>query len=287
LAITNIISVLSQAHRHFVIFSIAPLFYNLGIILGALFLYKEFGVYGLAYGVLIGAFMHLCIQVVTIYKIKFKFKISIDSNIIKEQFSIATPRAITLFLQQIKLIVITFFAGQFGVGALSIFTFASTLAAIPLQFFGISYSVASFPKMSELFELNNEEHFRKVAQTGLKHLTYLSLLAALFCFVFAKFIATVIYSNVNGIEQVVMCFQILTLALPFQTISWFGGRVFFSRRDTFSPLISQIISFVSIFIALYYFYINDMGLISLAYSIIIGSITELITIFILYRSRHI
>lgn len=285
LGISNIISVLSQAHKHFFIFSLAPLFYNMGIILGVLFFYDKYGVYGLAYGVVLGAIAHFLVQSITIWKAKFKFRFVMDMSVIKEELSLAGPRSVSLLLQQSRIIVMNIFAGYFGVGVLSVFVFATTLAALPLQFFGVSFAVASFPKMSEMFELRDEDGFRGLAKKSIFNLTWISIIVSFLCALFASLIARIIYGDVAHIESVVVMFAVLCVAIPFQTVNWFSTRVFYARRDSWSPLVAQITAFTVTLGVLYACYVNGIGAMSLVYATVIGCIAESIAMFSLYIKK--
>lgn len=285
LGISNIISVLSQAHKHFMIFSIAPLFYNMGIILGVIFFYEKHGVYGLAYGVVLGAIAHLLVQSITIWKAKFNFKFIMDMSVIKEELSLAGPRSVALLLQQSRIIVMNIFAGYFGVGVLSVFIFATTLAALPLQFFGVSFTVASFPKMSEMFELKDEDGFKGLAKKSIFNLTWISILVSFLCILFAQLIARLVYGDIARIESVVVMFAVLCLAIPFQTVNWFATRVFYARRDSWSPLLAQIAAFSVTIGVLYACYVNGIGSMSLVYATVIGCVAESLLLFSLYIKK--
>ena len=79
IGLSNLIGTVTQLYRNFLIFSLSPVFYNIGILLGVIFLYPKLGIYGLAYGVILGALMHFLIQVPVVIKHnflpKFIFKI--------------------------------------------------------------------------------------------------------------------------------------------------------------------------------------------------------------------
>jgi len=68
LGISSLVSTLAQTQNSFLAFSMAPVMYNFGIILGTVFFYKEFGIIGLAYGVILGATLHLLIQSFSLIK---------------------------------------------------------------------------------------------------------------------------------------------------------------------------------------------------------------------------
>jgi putative peptidoglycan lipid II flippase len=267
------------------IFSIAPLFYNMGIILGVIFFYDKYGVYGLAYGVVLGAIAHLLVQSITIWKAKFNFKFMMDMSVIKEELSLAGPRSVSLLLQQSRIIVMNIFAGYFGVGVLSVFVFATTLAALPAQFFGVSFAVASFPKMSEMFELKDEDGFRGLAKKSIFNLTWISILVSILCIAFAQLIARLVYGDVAHIESVVVMFAVLCIAIPFQTVNWFATRVFYARRDSWSPLVAQVTAFSITVSSLYMCYISNIGAMSLVYATVIGCIAESVALLSLYIKK--
>ena len=62
MGLSNLFGTVTQLFRKFFIYSLSPIFYNLGIIIGVMFFYRLFGIYGLALGVALGALMHFGIQ---------------------------------------------------------------------------------------------------------------------------------------------------------------------------------------------------------------------------------
>src|SRR3989338_5051883 len=71
LGLSNLASSVVQSFRRFYIYAVSPLFYNLGIIIGILFLMPKFGLYGIVWGVVLGALMHLAIQLPTVFSLGF------------------------------------------------------------------------------------------------------------------------------------------------------------------------------------------------------------------------
>ena len=62
MGLSNLFGTVTQLFRKFFIYSLSPIFYNFGIIIGVIFLYPIFGIYGLAIGVAFGALMHFGVQ---------------------------------------------------------------------------------------------------------------------------------------------------------------------------------------------------------------------------------
>lgn len=160
LGISAIFSSVLQYFNLFFAYSIAPVFYNLGIIFGILFLSPKYGLAGLAYGVVIGALMHLLVQ--TSPAIKYFFakssRISLKHPGLLRIFKLMVPRTIGAAGMHINMIVITAIASTLSTGAIRTFVFSNDLYGVPLGLIGVSFAAAAFPALSRSFtEKNNKE----------------------------------------------------------------------------------------------------------------------------------
>jgi putative peptidoglycan lipid II flippase len=197
LGLSNLIATITQYYKHFIIWSFAPLFYNIGIIIGVLF-YPQMGLTAVALGVLFGAIMHLAIQIPIIYKHGYlkifgkqyglgKYQFSEMLNVLKT----ALPRTISLSLNNLVMLVLIATATTMSVGSVSLFTFAYTIQAVPLTLIGLTFSVAAFPTLSKLFSeaKNNFDsefglEFKKEFKTNVRKIFALTTITA---FVFIVF----------------------------------------------------------------------------------------------------
>ncbi len=157
LGLSNLIATITQYYKHFIIWSFAPLFYNIGIICGVLF-YPQMGLTAVVLGVLFGAIMHLAIQIPIIYKHGYLKIFNKQHGLGKYQFSemlkvfkTALPRTMSLSLNNLVMLVLIATATTMSVGSVSLFTFAYTIQAVPLTLIGLTFSVAAFPTLSKLF----------------------------------------------------------------------------------------------------------------------------------------
>ena len=73
LGVSGVLGGMLQSFRRFLIYSLAPIFYNLGIIFGAVWFSNWFGLSGLAWGVVLGAFLHMLIQIPAAYVLGFRY----------------------------------------------------------------------------------------------------------------------------------------------------------------------------------------------------------------------
>src|SRR3989338_5014668 len=146
LGFSNLFGSLTQAFNRFAIYALAPLLYNLGIILGIVFLGGEMGSYGVAIGVVLGALLHALIQVPFLIKSGLlpRFRLNFGRqahSMILNVMKISVPRTLTLAMSAITLLFLTSFASLMGDGSISVLTFAVNLQSVPLSLIGVSYSV--------------------------------------------------------------------------------------------------------------------------------------------------
>ena len=150
LGISGILGGILQSFKRFMVYSLAPIFYNLGIIVGALYFVNWFGLYGLALGVVLGAFLHMAIQLPTVRQLGFRYKFKIkrhDANTLKIGIMMV-PRTLSLAISQINLVVVTALASGLATGSLAVFNFANNLQSFPIGIFGISFAIAAFPSLA-------------------------------------------------------------------------------------------------------------------------------------------
>ena len=135
-----------QSFRRFLIYSLGPVMYNLGIIFGALVLVERFGLVGLAYGVSLGAFLHMLIQVPSAYSSGFRWRPVFDLKFagLRRVLKLMPPRILNTALNQIIFWLMTVFASFLAVGSIAVYNFAYNIWSFPLGIFGLSFVVATF-----------------------------------------------------------------------------------------------------------------------------------------------
>ena len=194
LGFSNFFASITQVGKRFLIYALSPLFYNIGIILGVAFFYPVFGIYGLAYGVVLGAFMHLFIQVPFVIESKLfrMFPSNFDFSLVKKVFLISIPRTITLGMTQISIIILLGIASLMKEGTISIFNFAYNLQSVPLSIIGVSYSVAAFPTLSKFFTGGKRDEFLSHIVSGARYILFWSIpITVLFVVLRAQIVRTV------------------------------------------------------------------------------------------------
>lgn len=254
LGLSNLYSSLTQMRHRFLVYAISPVVYNLGIIIGILFIYPLVGIYGLAIGVVIGAFMHMAIQIpfLSYEKLVPRFTMIVQWIKIKSVVLSTLPRTITLAANQIASFVLVAIASLMVPGSISVFNFAFNLQAVPLTIIGVSYSSAVFPTLSRLyFEKNGKEFLEKMIISA-QHIIFWSMpIMILFIVLRAQIVRTILgsgqfdWADTRLTAAMLALFIISTIG---QSLVILFIRAFYAEGETQKPLLINIISAVIIII---------------------------------------
>jgi putative peptidoglycan lipid II flippase len=162
LGISGVLGGMLNSFRKFFFYSLAPIFYNLGIIVGISVFYDWLGPQGLGLGVVLGALLHMAVQLPEVFRCGFSFKFHfkpLDKDF-KRVLHLMLPRAMGLAIAQLSLLIAAILAANKLIsGSLAVFTFANNLQSVPLGLFGVSFAVAAFPTLSSLWSKGKKEAF--------------------------------------------------------------------------------------------------------------------------------
>ena len=153
LGISSIFTAFLNSYKRFTIASLAPLMYNVGIVLSVYVLMAivpNWGVWILVISVIVGSIFHLLVQLPLIFELGYRFKpVFRFTKYVKDMIVLSVPRILGLAVEQIAITFDTFWSLFLGAGALSIFKYASSLQIMPVHLFGNSILQATFPSLNE------------------------------------------------------------------------------------------------------------------------------------------
>src|SRR3990170_1291767 len=250
LGFSNLLGSLTQAYNRFTIYALAPLLYNLGIILGIVFLARQLGIIGVVIGVILGASLHVLVQIPFVYTLGLfpRPSFRLDLTSIGRVISISLPRTLTLSMTHISTIFLVSMASLMTVGSISILSFSLNLQSVPLSIIGVSYSLAAFPTLSRRFKENNLEAFREQMANTTRFIIFWSLpLTGLF--------------NWDDTRLTAAALALFILSSMFQCLLLLFIRGFYSagftRKPFFLNLISTIILIVGTWGLVKFFYFSE------------------------------
>jgi putative peptidoglycan lipid II flippase len=271
LGLSSLFGVVTQLGHRFVLYALSPLIYNIGIIAGIVFFYPFFGLMGLAIGVVLGALGHMLIQIplVRASNLSFGFTASFTWPLIREVLSVSIPRAITLAMHQVVLLVLVGIASVMAVGSVAVFQFAYNLQSVPLAVIGASYSIAAFPFLADLFAQKKMDAFRLHIVTALRHIIFWSVPAiGLLIVLRAQVVRVVLGSGEfdwGDTRLTAAVLALLIVSLFAQAINLLIVRAFYAGGNTRTPFyvtfFGSILSIVFTY-ALYALYVQNPGFVN-------------------------
>lgn len=266
LGLSSFFTALLQTFRRFLITSLAPIMYNIGIIIGAIFFVDFFGIYGLAWGVVLGALLNFLIQLPVIREFGFKFRPRFDFWVpeVKKIFRLMIPRTLGLATFQINSIIMTAIISTLKAGSLTIFSFADNLQSLPVGIIGVAFSTAAFPALAGAAAKKQLNVFKDRFSATFRQIVFFMLPSAFLFFLLRDQIVYLVlrtgqFSRLDGRLTAailgVFCFGVLT-----QGLSPLIAKSFYALQNTKTPAVIGAVSVVvNVVLAILFIYFFSFG----------------------------
>jgi putative peptidoglycan lipid II flippase len=268
-SISGLIMAGLQANQHFLLPAMAPMFYNLGQIFGIAILAPEtgyslgpvtlpaygLGIYGLVYGVLIGAAMHLAIQVPGLIAYRFRWTpaINLRNPGVIQVLHLLGPRILTMFFLQVFFVTRDNIASRYGEGAITALNYGWFIMQVPETLIGTAIAIALLPTISEQFARGEEEAYRDTVNHAVRVILALTLpVATLLILTIRPLIAGIFGFDDQGTQLVFLATSAYLLGLAGHSLLEVSARSFYARQDARTPLFAAAINAVAyIFLAIW------------------------------------
>ncbi len=237
--ISYVLTGVLESLRRFLVPALAPIFYNIGIILGTIFLTPYLGLMAPAVGVVIGAAAHFLIQYPLSRKLGFRFVWSLRPDPgVKKVGELALPRVIDLAFDQIGKTTELFLSSIISQAAYTYYIFANTLQLLPVTLIGTSLAKAVLPLLSRAD--GDVKEFRRILHVGIFQAIFLTLPLAAALIVLRIPIVRLVYGTKifdwNATVQTGMVLSVYGIAVVTQTLMSILSRSFFALHDTKTPV---------------------------------------------------
>lgn len=288
--ISNVLGGMLQSFQRFLWFSLAPILYNLGIIAGILILAPRYGPIGLAYGVVLGAFLHLIVQVPAVLKEGFCWRpvFKLKHTGVRKILVLMLPRTLGLAALQINQLVNTFLASGLAVGSVAVFYYADSLQSLPVSIFGVSFALSAFPILSKTFNDKDDDSFVEIFSDNFRKILFIMIPVSLFMILLRAQIVRLVLGtgefNWDATVSTLEVFGVFAVSLFAQGTIPLLARAFYARHDTKTPVISSVLS-VAVNIALAFYFVPRYGLIGLALAFSAASLFNMTVLWTILRSR--
>ena len=250
--ISGILASSQQSMGRFFFYAIAPLFYNLSIIISIfVFRHSSIGIEGLGIGALAGAVLQVLIVGLGLYGMRFKWSRNImwSSPDFRSVLRNLPPRSIDQGIDQIESIVETNFARRLGEGNITYYNNAYTLQTAPVILIGTAISTAAFPRLTNRLAQGRPDLFRRDFLQVLRAMFWITLPVVVISYFCRGYLARLIYAQYS--PQIALIFGFLCGAILFRTLYAIISRWFYAQKDTRTPLYVSLFA-IALNIALVY-----------------------------------
>lgn len=276
-----------QSFQRFIVPALAGVVYNLGIILGVVFLSKPLGILGPAVGVIIGAILHVVLQLPLILSLGFRLHhlTRLIHPGVKDIFRLMSVRTLGLFAEQVNETVGVILASLISTASVTYLTFAQHLQVVPIGLFGATIAQAALPVLSSERARGRMEEFKATLLTTLQQILFLSLPATAILIVLRIPSVRLIFgASQFDWEATVLTgktLAYLSIALAAQAISLLLVRSFYALKDTRTPVIvSLIVVVINITMSFYFVRILRWDVWSLGLAFSLANLLSAILLFV-------
>lgn len=239
-AISSVLGSVQQAFNRFIMFASAGILYNIGIIIGIIFLTPRYGIYGAAWGVIIGVILQALVQCLGLFGLGFKYQFIFSFRLrgVRKALKLMVPRSIDQGIDQINYIVETIIGSTISIAAIGQFSLANNLKNVPLVLIGSSITTAVFPRLAARAASGAKEHLIEGYVQTAKLILFLAIPSALFCWVARGYIVRLLYGFGN--VQTANTLGWFAGTIVFSSLFMLVSRIFFAMQDTKTPLYTSL-----------------------------------------------
>ncbi len=240
-SVSGIVSGILQTHQHFLLPALAPIMYDLGILFGVIFLIRPFGVRGIAFGAVIGAAMHLIIQIPGLIRYRAHWYPELgwrDPNLWRV-IRLMIPRAIGLGVFSFNFIVMYNIASRLGSGSVAALNWGWRLMQIPETLIGTAMGIVIFPTLAMLSELKDVDGKRSAMAGGLRFILIATIPSAIGLVLVGHPLISLLQRgafDADAVNLVYSTLALFTFGLIVHSMLEVVARSFYADKDTLTPL---------------------------------------------------
>ena len=281
-AVSNFLTGMIQAEQRFLVPALSPAVYNLGIIIGIVGLTPLLGIYGPAVGVVIGALMHLVMQIPLVWHLGYRYQPAIQLKLsgVGEMLRLMPPRIFAISVNQIELFATVFFATALPAGSLTIMNIATQLISAPIRVFSIPIGQASLPFLSQTVAEKAFLAYKKTLIQSLHQILFLALPAGMLLLILRIPLVRLVYGAAEFPWSATLLtgrvVALLSVSLFAQAAIQLLNRGYYALHNTKLPLwIALIAVIINISVAFLSVFVYEWGVLGLAAGISLASLVQM------------
>lgn len=251
LSISNLTTTALNAAKRFLWAGMGSIFYNVGLIVGVVWLYPLFDLPGLGYGVILGAVLNLACQLPELLSLGVKWRPVLDfqESGFREVLRLYLPRLLTIDLSQISMLLAAIFGSYLAAGSISVFHLAFDLQAVPVGVFAFAAAVSAFPHLAEQHaRANIEGYVSTLRETVFRVLFYMAPIAVLLLLLRAH-VVRILYGagqfSWEDTQATLAALGVFAFSLIGQSLVPVFSRALLARKQTLTPVLGNVLGVVA------------------------------------------
>jgi putative peptidoglycan lipid II flippase len=247
-----------QANQHFLLPAIAPVVYDVGQIFGALILAPEqgyhlagitlpaagLGVHGLVYGVILGAGLHLGVQIPGLVRYRFRWAPRLDLHHpgVRKVLAMMGPRIVTIGAFQLMFVVQDNLASRLDVGSVTALAYGWLIMQVPETLYATALGTALLPTLAEQFARQADDLFGQSLRRASRVLLTLTIpTAAIMAVVLRPLVQAAFDFDARGTELVVWAARAYLVGLMGHSLLEVVARAFYARQNAKTPMLAAVL----------------------------------------------
>lgn len=241
-AISSVFGSIQQAKGRFLIYAMASVLYNIGIIFGIVVFARHFGIYGVAWGVVLGTVLQALLQLGGLIGLGVRYKpiLKLKLKSVHRVLWLMIPRAIDQGIDQVNFVIEKAIGSTLSAGTVTAYTLANNLKNVPLSLIGAAITTAVFPRLTANVADDRKEHMAEDVSRTARLILFLSLPSAAFVIIARGYIVRVLYGFGN--VQTADALGWFAGTIVFASLFFLVARIFFAYQDTLTPLVVSLFS---------------------------------------------
>lgn len=239
-SISSVFASIQQAFGRFFFYALAPVIYNVGIIVGIMALSPRFGIYGVALGAVSGAAAQMLIQQLGLIGLGYKYQAKIfwKNKGFKRVLRLMLPRSVDEAVEHLSAIIERAIASGLAVGSIAAYQYAFNLKNLPITLFGATIATAIFPRLSEQAASSHTGALKRQVAQITRVMLWLIVPTAGLYIILRGYIVRLLFGFGDPTTAAILGW--FAGAIIFQSLVRLIARVFYAYQDTRTPLYSSM-----------------------------------------------
>ncbi len=267
--ISGVLSSVLNAHQHFALPALAPVALDIGYVIGLFLFVPQLGIVGLAWGTVLGALLHIAIQIPALRHFQFRYRPALAFKMrgVREIMRLMIPRIFTLGTIQVADLFIIRLASGLVVGSTSGYFYAYGLMQLPETLFATAIALVVFPTLAELYNAGDFEGLKQTFVQTLSIIWFLTIPAAAGMVLLGRPLIGLLLQggefDAASADLVYAVLVIFSIRIVSEATVEMVARLFYAQHNTFVPMLAYF-GWLVVNVALAYLLVDDLGIAALA-----------------------